>query len=63
MNLDEALQTTLAQVAALFDLQTGWVWLLNEKTNAFYLAAAQNLPPALADNGAYGGLVLLSGVL
>ncbi|MEZ4736388.1 MAG: GAF domain-containing sensor histidine kinase [Caldilineaceae bacterium] len=50
VNLDEALQTTLAQVAALFDLQTGWVWLLNEKTNAFYLAAAQNLPPALADN-------------
>lgn len=50
VNLDEALQSTLAQVAALFDLHTGWVWLLNEKTNAFYLAAAQNLPPALADN-------------
>lgn len=52
VNLDEALQTTLAQVAALFDLHTGWVWLRNEKTNAFYLAAAQNLPPALVDNPA-----------
>lgn len=52
VDLDEALQVTLAQVAALFDLQTGWIWLLNEKSGGFYLAAAQNLPPALADNPA-----------
>jgi two-component system NarL family sensor kinase len=29
-------------------LQTGWVWLLRENDNQSYLAAAQNLPPALA---------------
>lgn len=52
IDLDAALQTTLAQMAALFDLQTGWIWLRNERTNEFYLAAAQNLPPALADNPA-----------
>lgn len=52
IDLDAALQTTLAQMAALFDLQTGWIWLRNERTDEFYLAAAQNLPPALADNSA-----------
>lgn len=50
VNLDEALQSTLAQVAAQLDLQTGWIWLRNEKNGEFYLAAQQNLPPALADN-------------
>lgn len=45
-----ALHTALASVTALFDLQTGWVWLLNEETGAPYLAAAQNLPPALAND-------------
>jgi two-component system NarL family sensor kinase len=52
VDLEEALQTTLAQMAALFDLHTGWIWLRNERTDEFYLAAAQNLPPALADNPA-----------
>ncbi len=52
LDLDEALQTTLAQVAALLDLHTGWIWLRNERTDAFYLAASQNLPPALANNPA-----------
>ncbi|HZD11773.1 MAG TPA: GAF domain-containing sensor histidine kinase [Candidatus Binatia bacterium] len=47
---DEALGTTLAQVVDLFELQTGWIWLLHEETEKPYLAAAQNLPPALADN-------------
>lgn len=50
VDLDEALHTTLAQVADLFDLHTGWIWLLNEGTGEPYLAAAQNLPPALADD-------------
>jgi two-component system NarL family sensor kinase len=48
VNLDQALGTTLAQVAELLDLQTGWIWLLHEETGQSYLAAAQNLPPALA---------------
>lgn len=50
VDLDATLQTTLAQMATLFDLHTGWIWLRNERTGAFYLAAAQNLPPALAHN-------------
>ncbi|MFW6097860.1 MAG: histidine kinase, partial [Chloroflexota bacterium] len=49
-DLDEALHTALAQVVNLFELQTGWIWLLHEETEQPYLAAAQNLPPALADN-------------
>ncbi len=46
VDLDEAVQTALAQVADLLDLHTGWVWLLRENGDS-YLAAAQNLPPAL----------------
>ncbi len=47
VDLDETLRGTLAHVVELFDLQTGWVWLLREETGKSYLAAAQNLPPAL----------------
>jgi len=47
--LDQALGTVLAQATARFGLETGWVWLLNAETGAPYLAAALNLPPALAD--------------
>jgi two-component system NarL family sensor kinase len=50
VDLDQALQVTLAQVADLFDLHTGWVWLVHDETSQTYLAAAQNLPPALANN-------------
>ncbi|HMQ54625.1 MAG TPA: GAF domain-containing protein, partial [Anaerolineae bacterium] len=50
VNLDQALQTTLAQVTQLFGLQTGWVFLLDPDSQQPYLAAAQNLPPALAGN-------------
>ncbi len=49
VELDQALQTGLSQVAELLGLHTGWVWLINEETGKTYLAAAQNLPPALAD--------------
>jgi len=45
-----ALHTALASVTELFELQTGWVWLLNEETGSPYLAAAQNLPPGLAND-------------
>lgn len=48
VNLDEAVQTALAQVVQLLDLHTGWVWLLHEETGESYLAAALNLPPVLA---------------
>ena len=50
LELDEALGAALANVAELLDLQTGWIWLLHERSGEPYLAAAQNLPPALANN-------------
>ncbi|MCB8942734.1 MAG: GAF domain-containing sensor histidine kinase [Ardenticatenaceae bacterium] len=50
VDLDQALHTALAQVVKLLDLHTGWVWLLDEDTGHSYLAAAQNLPPVLAQN-------------
>ena len=48
--LEDALQTTLAHVTDLFGLETGWIWLLREDTGENYLAAAQNLPPGLANH-------------
>lgn len=48
VDLEQTLQAILAQVAELLDLQTGWVWLLRQDDKQSYLAAAQNLPPALA---------------
>jgi two-component system, NarL family, sensor kinase len=50
VNLGEALQFTLAQVAELLGLRTGWIWLMNEDTSQPYLAAAQNLPPVLSED-------------
>ncbi len=50
VDLGETLEFTLAQVAELLGLRTGWIWLLNEETARFYLAASQDLPPALAGN-------------
>ena len=49
VDLNEALHAALAQVASLLDLQTGWVWLLDEETCQPYLAASQDLPPGLAN--------------
>jgi len=50
VNLHQALQTTLAQVAELFDLHTGWIFLFDTPSNQHYLASAQHLPPALAED-------------
>ena len=49
VDLRQALQATLSQVADLFDLETGWVFLTREDGNA-YLAAAQNLPDVFLDD-------------
>ena len=49
VDLTRALNSALIHVADLFNLQTGWVFLLDDADKA-YLAAAQNLPPALADH-------------
>jgi two-component system NarL family sensor kinase len=50
VELDQALNAALAQVAELLDLHTGWVWLLREGSGEAYLAATQNLPPGLVKN-------------
>src|SRR5260370_11075908 len=48
-DVQQALERTLALVAELLGLQTGWVWLLDPETRQFYSAAAQNLPPYLQE--------------
>jgi two-component system NarL family sensor kinase len=50
VDLDRALRSALALVVDLLDLQTGWIWLFREGTRRSYVAAAQNLPPALAES-------------
>lgn len=50
VDLEGALQAALAKAAELLGLQTGWIWILDEASGDSYLAAAQNLPPALANN-------------
>lgn len=45
----DALTRTLALVADLLGLETGWVWLLDPETGQFYSAAARNLPPYLQE--------------
>lgn len=49
VDVHEALQEVLAHVTKLLNLQTGWVWLLDPQGEP-YLAAAQSLPPYLADH-------------
>jgi two-component system NarL family sensor kinase len=49
VNLGEALGFTLSRVAELLGLRTGWIWLM-EGSSQPYLAASQNLPPALAND-------------
>ncbi len=50
VNLGETLEFALSQVADLLGLRTGWIWLIDESTSEPYLAAARDLPPALADD-------------
>ena len=50
VDLSEALEFTLSQVAELLGLRTGWIWLMNKSSSTPYLAASQNLPPALAND-------------
>ena len=52
IDLDRALNVVLAQVAELFGLRTGWIFLVHEETDETYLAASLNLPPGLADHPA-----------
>jgi two-component system, NarL family, sensor kinase len=45
----QALERTLALVADLLGLRTGWVWLFDAEMEQFYNAAAQELPPYLQE--------------
>ena len=47
VELDQALNAALAQTAELFEMHTGWVWLVREDSQETYLAAALHLPPGL----------------
>lgn len=49
VDLNSAIQVALAQVVELFNLRTGWIFLMDEETGEPYLAAYQFLPPALAN--------------
>jgi two-component system NarL family sensor kinase len=49
VDLPALLARALEKVAELLGLDTGWVLLLDEVSGEPYLAAAQNLPPALRD--------------
>src|SRR5207302_230372 len=44
-----ALEQTLALVADLLGLRTGWVWLLDPDSARFYRAAERELPPYLQE--------------
>ncbi len=50
VDLDRALRVTLAHVAELCNMQTGWVWLIDDESGDPYLAVVQHMPPALAEN-------------
>jgi len=50
VELGETLGFTLSQVAELLGLRTAWIWLMDDSSPEPYLAAARNLPPALADD-------------
>lgn len=47
VDLDQVLHTALEKLAELLELETGWVWLLDEATGAARLAATRSLPPGL----------------
>lgn len=50
VDVSQALDAALKNVAELLDLDTSWIWLIRENTGEHYLAASQNLPPVLRDN-------------
>jgi two-component system, NarL family, sensor kinase len=49
-SLPAALQQALAKTVELFDLETGWIWLVQQDGRSVYLAASYNLPPALGNH-------------
>jgi two-component system NarL family sensor kinase len=49
LDVRQALERTLALVADLLDLRTGWVWLRDDDSGRFYNAAERELPPYLQE--------------
>ena len=50
LELGRVLETALRTVAELLALDTGWVWLMDDRTGAPRLAATRNLPPGLVEH-------------
>lgn len=50
VDLQRALHVALASIVELFNLDTGWIYLINEQTGKFFVAATISLPPALSDH-------------
>src|SRR5215212_186056 len=50
LDLAQVLHTALDKVAELLELETGWVWILDETTGESRLAAARELPPGLVEH-------------
>lgn len=50
VDLNKALKLTLQHTVELMDLQTGWIWLLYPGSNAVFLAASHQLPPAFTQH-------------
>jgi two-component system NarL family sensor kinase len=48
-DLEPALEQTLRLVARDLELDAAWIWLLDQTTKQFYLAASYELPPYLRD--------------
>ncbi len=48
-DVSAALERTLELAAGLLTCESGWIWLRDERTRKFYLAASYNLPPFLRE--------------
>lgn len=48
-DVSDALERTLRLGADLLDCESGWIWLRDQRTRKFYLAASYNLPPFLQE--------------
>ena len=47
-SLQAALNKALGKIVHLLNLETGWIWLVQNDNQSVYLAATHHLPPALA---------------
>lgn len=50
VDLGDLLGATIARVTELLGLRTAWVWILDDRTKRFELAAAQNLPTGMEEH-------------